>query len=66
MLKHEKTIWDALAVQLGESTKIIGQSSQIQMDAINKLSQEKNRHYELGSNVLNKMTEILRSITSLD
>ena len=66
LLKHEKTIWDALAVQLGESTKIIGQSSQIQMDAINKLSQEKNRHYELGSNVLNKMTEILRSITSLD
>lgn len=66
LVSHEKTVWDALAVQLGDATKIIGQSSQIQMDSINKLSQEKNRHYELGSNVLNKMTEILRAITSPD
>lgn len=61
---HTKSVWDALAVNIGEATKIIGQSSQIQMDSINKLSQQKNRHYELGSNVLNKITEILRAITT--
>ena len=64
LTKHEKTKWDALSVNIGEATKIIGQSSQMQMDAINRLSQEKNRHYELGSNVLNKLTELLREITS--
>lgn len=61
---HEKTIWDGLAVKIGDATKIIGQDSQVQMDAINRLSQQKNRHYDLGSNVLNKMTELLRDITS--
>jgi hypothetical protein len=62
--RHTKSIWDALAVSVGESTKLISQDSQIQMDAINKLSQQKNRHYELGSNVLNKVTELLRELTS--
>ena len=61
---HPKTVWDALAVNLGEATKIIGQDSQLQMDAINRLSQQKNRNYELGSNVLNKLTDLLRDITS--
>lgn len=64
MTAYEKTIWDALAVRIGDATKIISQSSQIQMDEINSLNQQKNRHYELGSNTLNKMTELLREITS--
>jgi hypothetical protein len=64
LVKHAKTVWDALSVSIGEATKIIGQSSQIQMDAINRLSQQKNRHYELGTNVLNKMTDLLREINS--
>jgi hypothetical protein len=64
LLKYQKSVWDQLAVSIGESTKLISQDSQIQMDAINKLSRQKNRHYELGSNVLNKVTDLLRDLTS--
>ena len=64
LLQYQKSVWDQLAIAIGESTKLISQDSQIQMDAINKLSQQKNRHYELGSNVLNKVTELLRDLTS--
>jgi hypothetical protein len=64
LIAHPKSVWDALAINLGEATKIIGQDSQLRMDEINRLSQQKNRNYELGSNVLNKLTELLREITS--
>lgn len=61
---YEKSVWDSLAVRIGDATKMISQDSQIRMDEISKQNQQKNRHYELGSNVLNKLTDLLRDITS--
>lgn len=60
--QYRKSIWDTLATNLSESTKLVNQENQIQMDEINGINKEKNRHYDLASSTLNKMTEMLRSI----
>ncbi len=60
--QYRKSIWDTLATNLSEATKLVNQENQIQMDAINNINKEKNRHYDLASSTLNKMTEMLRSI----
>lgn len=65
LLPHTRTYWDALAINLGDTTKTISQDSQIRMDEINNLNKTKNRTFDLGSNSLNKLTEILRSIVAV-
>lgn len=59
---YAKTVWDALARNIAEATKILNQDSQLRMDEISRLNREKNRNYDLATNTLNKMTDVLRSI----
>ena len=59
---YAKTVWDALARNIAEATKILNQDSQLRMDEISRINREKNRNYDLATNTLNKMADVLRSI----
>ena len=59
-----RTVWDGLATTMGDTTKIISQDSQIRMDEIAKINKAKNRQFDLGSNTLRKLTDILLNITT--
>lgn len=56
--------WDLASQSLAKVSKILSQEGQLQMDRINALSREKNRNYDLATETLTKMTDILRSITN--
>lgn len=59
---YAKTVWDALARNIAEATKVLNQDSQLRMDEISRINREKNRNYDLATNTLNKMADVLRSI----
>ena len=61
-VEHPKTIWDALARNVADATRFLNQDTQVLMDEISKLNKQKNRNYDLATNTLNKMTDILRSV----
>ena len=63
LVAHKRSSWDAFASNLGDMTRTLGQDSQIRMEEIAQLNKQKNRSFDLGSNTLNKMTELLRSMT---
>lgn len=63
-IEHPKTIWDALARNIADATRFLNQDTQILMDEISGLNRQKNRNYDLATNTLNKMTDILRSIVN--
>jgi hypothetical protein len=63
LFREDKNTWDKMAVNVAEMTKLIGQDTQIRMNEINQINKQKNRHYELASSALNRMSGILRSIT---
>lgn len=65
MIAYDKNTWDKLAVNVSETTKLISQDTQIRMNEINQLNKEKNRHYELASSSLNRLSGILRSINEV-
>jgi hypothetical protein len=56
--------WDLASQNLAKVSKILSQESQLQMDRINALSREKNRNYDIATETLTKMTDILRSIVN--
>ena len=64
LLSYEKETWDALGLNLSEATGTLSRDNQEVMDEVNTLNSEKNRHYDLASSTLNKMTSILRSIVN--
>ena len=45
-----------------EANRQLGQDNQLIMNEITQLNREKNRHYDLATNTINKMTGMLRSI----
>ncbi|MFP7674946.1 hypothetical protein ACG74X_16470 [Marivita sp. S0852] len=59
---HFKEEFDRLAIALSEGARQLGQDNQILMGDIAQLNRIKNRHYDMATNMLNKMTTILRSI----
>ncbi|MCL3883315.1 hypothetical protein [Marivita sp. GX14005] len=59
---HYKEEFDRFAIALSEGARQLGQDNQILMGEIAQLNRIKNRHYDIATNVLNKMTTILRSI----
>ncbi len=61
---YAKRVWDSLAINIGEATKLLGQENQVRMDEINQISKAKNRNYDLASNTINKLTELLRAINA--
>lgn len=61
---HTQQEWDLFSQSLSKVSKVLSSDSQARMDSVNKISREKNRHYELASETLNKMTDILRSIVN--
>ena len=64
LLSYKKETWDALGLNLSEATGTLSRDNQEIMDEVNTLNSEKNRHYDLASSTLNKMTSILRSIVN--
>lgn len=56
--------WDLDSQNLAKVSKILSQESQLRMDQINALSREKNRNYDIATETLTKMTDILRSIVN--
>lgn len=61
---QSRTYWDSFASTLGDMTKNISQDSEIRLDEVSTLNKSKNRAFDLGSNTLSKLTDILRNITS--
>lgn len=59
---HPKDVWDRFSLSLGNATQQIGRDSQIRMQDIARMNEVKNRHYEMGSSVLSRTAEIIRSI----
>ncbi len=60
--EHTQTDWDLFSQNLSKVSKVLTADSQARMDEINRISRGKNRNYELASDTLNRMTDILRSI----
>lgn len=63
-IKHSQTEWDLFSQNLSKTSKVLSADSQARMDEINRISRGKNRNYELASETLNRMTDILRSIVN--
>ncbi|MGR3483836.1 MAG: hypothetical protein ACU0BF_00685 [Paracoccaceae bacterium] len=63
-VNYEKQVWDQYALRLSQAIQTLGDDNQILMDGIGQDNREKNRHYQLASNTLNKMTGILRAISN--
>lgn len=56
------TQWSTFGTRLSETVTLINQNSQIQMNDINSLDKERNRHFELANNALSKMADIISNI----
>jgi hypothetical protein len=61
--QYTHTQWTAYGTRLSETVTIINQNSQIQMNDINSLDKERNRHFELANNALSKMADIIANIS---
>ena len=61
---HTQQEWDLFSQSLSKVSKVLSADSQARMDKVNEISRGKNRSYELASETLNKMTDILRSIVN--
>jgi hypothetical protein len=62
LVTHPKDAWDRFSIALGNATQQIGRDSQIRMQEIARMNEQKNRHYEMGSSVLSRTAEIIRTI----
>lgn len=62
--QHTQQEWDLFSQSLSKVSKVLSSDSQARMDEVNRISRGKNRSYELASETLNKMTDILRSIVN--
>lgn len=62
--QHTQQEWDLFSQNLSKVAKVLSAESQARMDAVNAISRGKNRNYELATETLNKMTDILRSIVN--
>lgn len=62
--QHNKTVWDLFATNLSEATKLLSQDTQILMNDINAVNKEKNRHFQLATNSIKKMNDMIGTIMS--
>ncbi len=62
LAENSHTQWSTIGTRLSESVTIINQNSQIQMNDINSMDKERNRHFELANNALAKMADIIANI----
>lgn len=62
LVTHPKDAWDRFSIALGNATQQIGRDSQIRMQEIARMNEQKNQHYEMGSSVLSRTAEIIRTI----
>ncbi|WP_158241876.1 hypothetical protein [Tabrizicola sp. TH137] len=62
LVAYTQQEWDLFSQDLSKISKVLSADSEARMDAINRVAKEKNRHYELATETVTKMTEILRSI----
>ena len=57
-----KTTWDKYITNVSDYVSLINQESQIKQNEINSLDRERNRHYELANNSLQKMFDMIGQI----
>src|SRR5262249_799529 len=57
-----KTAWDSFATELSDPVTLINQQNQIQMNDINSLQKQKDRHFDLANTAVAKATDIIQSI----
>ena len=62
--RYKKTTWDTFSTELSDAVTQLNQQVQIKQNEIDDASKQQNRHYELGSNALSKMYDMLQSISS--
>lgn len=54
--------WDKWSTQLADTVTILNQKNQLKQNEIDNDSKQANRHFDLGTNALRKMNEMLMSI----
>lgn len=61
----DKSTWDTYSTQLSDAVTQLNQQVQILQNDIDDATKQKNRHYELGSNALSKMYDMLANIANI-
>jgi hypothetical protein len=59
---QRRDYWDKWSTQLADTVTILNQKNQLKQNEIDNDSKQANRHFDLGTNALRKMNEMLMSI----
>jgi hypothetical protein len=58
-----KANWDLFASSLSGAVRVLDRDVQTLSDAVNAVSRERNRHYDMATEVVQKMSDMINSIT---
>ncbi|MEZ5753393.1 MAG: hypothetical protein R3D90_01070 [Paracoccaceae bacterium] len=59
---QRRDYWDKWSTQLADTVTILNQKNQLKQNEIENDTKQGNRHFDLGTNALRKMNEMLMSI----
>lgn len=59
---ERRDYWDKWSTQLSDNVTLLNQKNQLKQNEIENASKEANRHFDLGTNALKKMNEMLMAI----
>ena len=62
---YSQTQWSTYGTRLSQAVTIINQNSQLKMNDVTSLQKEADRHFELASNALSKMQDIISNIARI-
>jgi hypothetical protein len=58
-----KSNWDLFASSLSGAVRVLDRDVQTLSDAVNSVSRERNRHFDMATEVVQKMSEMINTIT---
>jgi hypothetical protein len=62
---ERRDYWDKWSTQLSDNVTLLNQKNQLKQNEIENASKEANRHFDLGTNALKKMNDMLMAIGRL-
>jgi len=61
--RHLKSAYDAYASSLGEATRNLDRDVQLLSDEVNQVSRQRNRHFDLATQTLQRMNDLVQNIS---
>ena len=58
-----KTSWDTIVTKVNDHVTLVQQQNQVVQNTINTQDKEANRHYDLATNALSKMFDMIANIS---